>query len=96
MNNLAYYLCSLEGVAPSDNQIIISDVKITRADLIHDSDGTYDVGMYVYLNNSGNEQDDLTVTVTSYSTNDGGTTSTTARTAQFVGGQSKLEMSVKA
>lgn len=96
VNNLAYYLCSLEGVAPSDNQIIISDVKITRADLIHDSDGTYDVGMYVYLNNSGNEQDDLTVTVTSYSTNDDGTTSTTARTAQFVGGQSKLEMSVKA
>ncbi len=96
VNNLAYHLCSLDGVAPSNAQIVISDVKITRADLFQNSNGTYDIGMYVYLNNSGTKQDNLTVSVSSYTKNADGTVSLTGRTAQTVGGQPRLSLSVRA
>lgn len=96
VNNLAYYLCSLEGVAPQTDQIVISDVEITRADLLPGADDTYRVGMYVYLNSSSNAQDDLKVTVTSYQTNEDGTISMTSQSNQAVSGREKIEMSVKA
>ena len=96
VNNLAYYLCNLPGVYATDDQIVISDIKVTRAELLQGSDGLYNIGMYVYQNNGGRESDDLTVTVTSYSENEDGTVSTTGVTKQSVHGQTKLRMSVKA
>lgn len=66
VNNLAHYLCNLEGVTVSDDEIIISEVDITRASLIAGTDDTYEVGMYVLLNAGAHEKDDLTITVTSY------------------------------
>ncbi len=94
VNNLAYYLCSLEGVAPANDQIIISDLKVARADLVQGTDDTYNVGMYVYLNDGGSSQDDLKITVTSYHTDETGAASVTARSSQAVGGRSMLEMFV--
>lgn len=95
VNTLAYYLCNLEGVAPEENQIIITDVKVTRADLLPDSNDIYHVGMYIYLNNSGNAEDNLTVTVTSSHKEDE-TVVQTSQNSQKVNGNSKLEMYVKA
>lgn len=96
VNTLVYYLCNLEGVSATDDQVVISDVEVTRADLLPGEDGAYRVGMYIYLNNGGNEQDDLKITVTSYHTNEDGTVSMTAHSNQAVNGRIKLEMSVKA
>ena len=96
VNVLTHYLCSLEGVAPADDEIIISDIQITRADLLPGSNGTYEVGMYVYLNNGGSQQDSLKVIATSYHENEDGTISITAQSNQVVDGRSKLEMFVRA
>lgn len=96
VNTLVYYLCNLEGVAPDDNQIVISDIKVTRADLLPHTENTYCVGMYVYLNNGGSEQDNLKVTVSSYHTKEDGTVGLTAQSSQSVNGSSKLEMFVEA
>ena len=96
VNNLAYYLCNLEGVAPEDDQIVISDVEVTRAELIQGTSDTYQVGMYVYLNHNVSEEDDLKITVTSYHTDDDGTVVTTARMSQLVGGRSAMEVTIKA
>lgn len=96
VNTLAYYLCNLEGVDPVDDQILISDVEVTRADLIPGADDTFNVGMYVRLNNAGTEDDQLKVTITSSHTNADGSVSVTAQSNQVVAGRDKLEMTVKA
>ena len=96
VNTLAYYLCTLDGIPAQDDEIVISDVKVTRADLMPGSSDTYQVGMYVFLNHSGQEKDDLRVTITSCHTNADGSTTVTAQNAQRVSGREKLEMSVKA
>lgn len=66
VNNLVYYLCTLDGIAASDNEIIISEVDITRANLINGTDDTYEIGMYVHLNTGAGSRDNLVITVTSY------------------------------
>lgn len=96
VNSLAYYLCNLPGVSAADNEIVISDVEVTRADLIPGSDDTYRVGMYVRLNNGGDADDDLKVTITSYHTDESGKTVVTARSNQQVAGRTELEMYVRA
>ena len=96
VNNLAYYLCNLEGVDAADDQIVISDVEVTRADLLPGVDDTYQVGMYVRLNQSGTAKDELKVTVTSFRTNEDGSTTVTGRTAQMVETRDTIPLSVKA
>lgn len=96
VNMLAYYLCSLPGVAPQDDQVVISNVEVTRAELIPGVDDTYSVGMYIYLNDGGNENDQLKISATSYQVNGDGTIRTTGRVAQNLGGRSRVELTVKA
>lgn len=96
VNTLAYYLCNLPGVSAQEDQIVISDVKVTRANLLAATDDSYQIGMYVYLNNGGTAQDNLKVTVTSYHTNADGTVETTGRSSRKVDGNAKLDMTVRA
>lgn len=86
VNTLTAYLISLSPVAPISDDIVISDVKVTRAELLPRSDDTYRVGMYVYLNDGGSKGDSVKVTV------DSGT----GRNAQMVNGRKKIEMVVNA
>ena len=65
VNTLSYYLCNLEPVEAKEGEIIISDIEVTRADLIPENDGSYNVGMYVQLNHKADEDDDLKITITS-------------------------------
>lgn len=67
VNTLVYYLCNLPAVAAQADQIVISDVQITRAELIAETDGLYDVGLYVHLNVGADADDNLRLTVTSTS-----------------------------
>lgn len=92
VNNLAYYLCNLEGVAASDDAIIISKVDITRANLIAGTDDTYEVGMYLHLNTGARESDNLAITVTSYG-EDG---SVTDQISRGVNTSSVYELSISA
>ena len=96
VNVLAHYLCSLPGVSPKNDEILISDVEVTRAETVPGADDTYNLGMYVRLNNGGTEQDQLKVTITSSHTNADGSVSVTAQSNQVVAGRTKLEMTVKA
>lgn len=92
VNTLAYYLCNLPGVEAPDNQIVISDIEITRAELIPGGDGAYAVGMYIFLNNGGQEDDDLKVILTSR----GADGTVTQQTKQRINGRTKLDMFIKA
>ena len=96
VNTLAYYLCNLPGVSAQEDQIVISDVQVTRAELLPESDGTYLVGMYVHLNQAGKAQDDLRITVTSYHTNPDGTVTTTESGSFKFSEQSQLDVIVRA
>lgn len=96
VNNLAYYLCTLEGVDAADDQIVISDVEVTRAQLLPGADDTYEVGMYVRLNQAGGEKDYLKITVTSFRTNDDGTVTVTNRTSRLAENTDTVPMAVKA
>jgi len=96
VNALAYYLCMLPGVEANENQIVISDVQITRADLVSGSGNTYQVGMYVYLNHGGTEADHLKVTATSYRPGEDGSPHVTDRTALLAEGNRELQMSIRA
>ncbi len=96
VNNLAYYLCNLPGVEAEDDEIIISDVKVTRADLVEGSGDTFKVSMYIFLNDGGSDEDDLKVRITSYHTNEDGSTTQTATVSQAVNGRTKIELTVRA
>ena len=61
VNTLAYYLCNLDPVEPAEDEIVITDVEVTRADLVEGSDGLYDLGIYVHLNTAAGAGDDLKV-----------------------------------
>ena len=69
VNNLAYYLCNLPGVEATDDQIVISDVKVTRAELLAGEEDIYSIGLYVYLNECVHSEDNITITASSYSPN---------------------------
>ena len=92
VNTLAYYLCNLPGVKAPDNQIVISDIEITRAQMLPGSNDTYSLGMYIYLNHGGQPDDDLKVIITSQSA-DG---SVTEQIKQRINGRTKLDMYVRA
>lgn len=92
VNNLAYYLCKLPGEKASHNEIVISDIKVARADLITGLDDTYSVGMYIYLNDGGSSKDNLKITATSYSA-DG---SVTGATNFQLDGKTEYGLNVKA
>ena len=92
VNTLAYYLCNLPSVPASDNQIVISDIEITRAEMIPGGAGAYAVGMYIYLNHGGQPDDDLKVIITSY--DDAG--EITEQIKQNVNGRTTLDMFIKA
>lgn len=65
VNNLVYFLFSLPGKDADEEQLIITDVEITRAQLKEGSDDTYDVGMYVNLNGEVEADDDIEIKVKS-------------------------------
>ena len=94
VNTLVYYLCNLPGVAPSEEQVVISDVEITRAELLAGSNHTYNLGLYIYLNDGGGANDDLKLTVTSYSENNDGTTAISGRTSQRIDSSTEYGMFV--
>lgn len=92
VNNLAYYLCKLPGEKASNDEIVISDVKVARADLIPGTDNTYSVGMCIYLNEGGSSKDNLKITVTSY----GADGSVTGNTNFQLDGKTEYGLNVKA
>lgn len=96
VNNLAYYLCNLEGVKAAENTTVVTQVDITRADIQKTADGTYKVGMYIHLNSGGAVTDDLKVVVASYQTAEDGTQQVTSRVSQPLAGRDTLDMTVRA
>ncbi|MBO6062330.1 MAG: Cys-Gln thioester bond-forming surface protein, partial [Clostridia bacterium] len=63
VNSLVAFLHDLDPVAPADNEIVISDVNITRSAPI-DQDGTYMVDLTISLNH-GAASGNVTITITS-------------------------------
>ena len=91
VNTLAYYLCNLPGVAAQDDEIVVSNVEVTRAELLPGANGLYEVGMYVHVN-GGDADDDLRVYVTAYDEEG----NVTGRHNQPLNGEKKIAMNVKA
>ena len=65
VNNLVYYLYNLEGVEPTEEQIVVSDVEMVRAKLKPGSEDKFDIGLYVNINGKLESDDDITITVKS-------------------------------
>lgn len=95
VNMLKYYLCNLGEKEADSDEIVITDVNVARADLIPGTDDTYRLGMYVYLD-GGSENDDITITATSYSTNEDGSVRVTATSGRRVNGDSEYEFTLRA
>lgn len=96
VNNLAHFLCTLDGVEADDDQIVISDVEVTRAQLVPGSNDTFEVGMYVHLNHAGAASDKLNVYVESYHTDTDGNKIVTDTSARSLYGETVMPMSVMA
>ena len=96
VNTLAYYLCNLEGIPATPEEKIVSDVKVTRADLVEGSTDTYYVGLYVNISNGGTEADDLKVNIVASHVNEDGTVEVTSRNSQAVKGRGVIPMSIRA
>lgn len=65
VNNLVYFLFNLPGKEADEEQLIITDVEVTRAQLRSGSSDTYDVGIYVNLNGNVEADDDIEIKVKS-------------------------------
>lgn len=91
VNTLAYYLCNLPGVEAQEDELLITDVEVTRAELIPDSGDEYNVGMYVSLEYEPDDRDELKVTVSS-----GKDGVTTQSYSQLVGGRDEMQLFIRA
>ena len=80
VNTLAEYLCSLEPVAATPEQIVISELEVVKTELIDEENGLYHITMYIALNGGGNAKDDLTIHTTSYSEKADGSIDITEKT----------------
>lgn len=97
VNNLVWYLCNLEGIEANSDEKIISDVEITRAEVMTTgTEDLYNVGMYIHLAGEVDTADDLTVTVTSYSENTDSTRNVTDRVAYSLTDSSILSLNITA
>ena len=65
INNLVYFLFNLPGKDADEEQLIITDVEVSRAQLRPGSEDTYDIGMYVNLNGKVEADDDIEIIVKS-------------------------------
>lgn len=92
VNSLVYFLCRLDGVEADEDSVIISDIDITRADLIEGTDDTYKVGFYVHLNSGGGEKDRLEITAVSTDAQG----NVTGRSIRDVYASDKYEMEIEA
>ena len=79
VNTLAEYLCNLEPVEATPDQIVISELEVVKTELIDEKDGLFHITMYVALNGGGNENDDLTIHATSYKENTDGSVTLTEK-----------------
>lgn len=80
VNTLADYLCKLEPVEATPDQIVISELEVVKTELINEENGLYHITMYIALNGGGNEKDDLKIHATSYSENEDGSIAITEKT----------------
>ncbi len=80
VNTLADFLCNLEAVEATADQVVISDLEVVKTELIDEKDGLYHITMYISLNGGGNEKDELKIHATSYSENEDGSIEITEKT----------------
>ena len=80
VNTLAEFLCSLQPVEATADQIVISQLEVVKTELINEENGLYHITMHIALNGGGNENDDLTIHATSYKENEDGTVTVTEKT----------------
>ncbi|MBQ9950525.1 MAG: Cys-Gln thioester bond-forming surface protein [Clostridia bacterium] len=86
VNNLAHFLCTLPGEGPDENDILITDIEVARAELAEHGDG-YNVGVRIFLNTgSTSDKDNLTITVSSGQT----------QTSQSITSEKVYEMTIYA
>ena len=67
VNNLYYHLATLDGVKAKEDQVIISNVKVGRLDLIKRTNGIYSIGLHITLNGGCAKGDNVTLKVESFS-----------------------------
>ncbi|MBR0120836.1 MAG: Cys-Gln thioester bond-forming surface protein [Clostridia bacterium] len=96
VNNLVYFLFSLPGKDADEEQLIITDVQVTRAQLRPGSSDTYDVGIYVTLNGNVEADDNIEIKVKSGHNDGEGNFITTDSFTVSADSKSRYPMSVTA
>ena len=86
VTSLFNYLISLPGVEASGNQFVVSEIKITRTELVDEGGDTYSIGLNILLNHGAAEGDNVTMTIS---------TPTETRTMD-VTGEKQYETTIKA
>lgn len=96
VNTLVYYLCGLQGTPARPGQVVISDVQVSRAELIEGTDDVYSIGMYAYVNAPEGENDELVLTASSYTENADGTVTESYTVSYDMDEKEKYEIFVNA
>ena len=71
VNALTAFLCNLPGTVPEEDQIVISNIRLSRSSLTPNDDGTFEILLNVFLNHGAGTNDNVTIKVTT-SAPDGG------------------------
>lgn len=88
VNTLGEYLCSLEPVEATADEVVISHVEVLRTKLDEHGDGSYDLTVLINVNGTILPNDDVDIIVSSYSENEeGGVTITSVQSIDAVPGQ---------
>ena len=96
VDNLIYYLCNLEGIEASEDNIVVSDIKVGRQDILSLSEGLYSVGLHVILSSGCQADDDIKLRVVSYHEDEEGNIVETATNAAMVGSSKEYAISIAA
>lgn len=88
VNRLAEFLCGLEPVEATNEEVIISKVEVLRTKLAEHGDGSYDLTVLISVNGAILEKDDVDIIVSSYSEDgEGNVNTTSAHSIDAVTGQ---------
>ncbi|MBR4395052.1 MAG: Cys-Gln thioester bond-forming surface protein [Eubacteriaceae bacterium] len=63
VTSLFDYLIDLPGVEASGNQFVVSDIQITRTELVDEGEGTYSIGLKIILNHGAAAEDNVVMTI---------------------------------
>lgn len=96
INNLAYFLCCLDGVDAEEDRTVISDIQVGRVDMVPISEGYYNIGLHITLNEGCDAGGAVKLKVISSSKDASGNVIQTAAKTITVGSEKEYTLTINA